>query len=274
MANTITTKYGTKINVKGLTPEQIQKVRGIAENNGAYGAKGAALADTFRKKAAKTIPIDKGGVVPGATPGAQPAPDINMDEWLDQQFANLGELDLTGAPAILNGEDLNASRQGVYDSIYAQQTKNLDRNRARDLEAQKQELADRGIPINFGGEDLYSKSIGAVNERYDTLSQDAANAANVGADQSLANLAQTNKLANDSFMQGVTAKYGSKLDAITAGLSRYGIDQQAAEAAKDRALQRWVTNKQLAGRGGGGRSSGGGSSNSPIIGGVAPGFGV
>lgn len=65
MATTITTKYGTKINVDGLTPEQIAKVRSIAEDNGAYGAKGAALAAQFQKTnaqgaAAPTAPDTSG----------------------------------------------------------------------------------------------------------------------------------------------------------------------------------------------------------------------
>ncbi|CAB4151441.1 hypothetical protein UFOVP591_18 [uncultured Caudovirales phage] len=276
MAKTITTKYGTKINVDGLSPEQVKKVRSVAEDNGSYGLKGSALADTFRKKAGG----GKIGIPRGENPkkGAGEV-DVNMETFLDQAFADLGEIDMTGAPKVLTGEDLASSRKSVYDSILGQQTKGLETSRARDLEAQKQELAERGIPINFGDPndpkaDLYTKSIGAVNSRYDTLNQDAANAANTGADNSLAALTATNKTAYDSFLQGVTTKYGSKLDAITAGLGKYGLDQQAAEAAKDRALQKHLAKLQMQGRGGGSSGGGGSDSTTPIIGGVAPGFGV
>ena len=52
----ITTKYGTKINVAGLNPDQIAKVKSVAEDNGARGSAGAALADTFRAQGASQAP--------------------------------------------------------------------------------------------------------------------------------------------------------------------------------------------------------------------------
>lgn len=55
MAKNITTKYGTKIDVTGLTPKQVERVRSMAEDNGAYGGKGAALADTLRAKNDKGV---------------------------------------------------------------------------------------------------------------------------------------------------------------------------------------------------------------------------
>lgn len=72
-AQFITTKYGTKINVTGLTPEQVTKVRTTAEANGAYGAKGAALASTFQKKNAAASAASAQPAAPAAP--AAPAPE-------------------------------------------------------------------------------------------------------------------------------------------------------------------------------------------------------
>jgi hypothetical protein len=54
MANTVTTKYGTRINVAGLSPEQVQRVLSVGQDNGAYGAKAAALAATLQKRGSPT----------------------------------------------------------------------------------------------------------------------------------------------------------------------------------------------------------------------------
>lgn len=46
-------KYGIKVDVSGLTPDQVSKVRSMAENKGNYGAKASALANVFRQQNAK-----------------------------------------------------------------------------------------------------------------------------------------------------------------------------------------------------------------------------
>ena len=54
MANkSITTKYGTKIDVTGLDAKQVEQVRSMAEDKGAYGAKGAALAKQLQEQSKK-----------------------------------------------------------------------------------------------------------------------------------------------------------------------------------------------------------------------------
>lgn len=49
MAKYWTSKYGTKIDISGLTPEQVKQVQSKAQDNGAYGTAAAKLADSFRK---------------------------------------------------------------------------------------------------------------------------------------------------------------------------------------------------------------------------------
>ena len=64
MAKFVTTKFGTKINVEGLSDAQAKKVLSVAQDKGAYGKKGAALAKQLQKKAGG------GGNMPG-TGGSQ-----------------------------------------------------------------------------------------------------------------------------------------------------------------------------------------------------------
>lgn len=289
--NYIKTKYGTRIDVTGLTPEQVARVKSVAEDRGAYGAKGAALADSLRNKNKSTSTTqaattgatgnaaltENGGVDPGTEGLGETATTI--DNFLNDAFKNLEPLDLSGAPKVLTDNDLAASRQGAYQSIYDTSTQNLQRNKSRDLEAQKQELADRGIPYDPANPDsLYGKTVGSVNERYDQLYKDAENAANMGADQRLSTLAGVNATASDQFLKSAMAGYQSQLDAASTGgsilntlMSKFGIDQQTAQNALNARTQKQIAQIRARQSGGGG---GGGADTGPIVGGVAPGFGV
>lgn len=307
----ITTKYGTKIDTTGLTPEQVARVRAVAENNGAYGAKGAALADTMRKRNSKaTNPATPATPTTPTTGGGDPNMDntggntdpgttglgntgTTVDNFLEGIFSNFKPLDTSGAPKILTADDLEAQRQTTQDALYRQRTQNLERNRGRDLEAQKQELAERGIPLNFANDpsnpnNLYARAIGDVNDRYNALDREAMDAAITGADQRMATQASVNKTAYDAFMSNAQANYQSQLDAAAAGsnalqvlMSKYGLTQEAAQRELDRKMQekiaklnaettKYVANKSHSGGGGGG----GGGDGGPIFAGGAPGFNV
>lgn len=294
MAKFITTKYGTKINVEGLSPEQVAKVRSTAEDKGAYGAKGAALANQFRKKNKKN-PVETTPTVSDPSKADPTVEDAGtkgtgdtyktVDSFLESVFSDFKDLDLSGAPKILSSDDFGAARQSVYDSVYASNTKNLDRDRQRDLEATKQELANRGIPINFGGDDLYSKSVGSVNERYDQRDLDARNAANMQADQSLSTMANVNNTAYNAFMNTATSEFESQLATAAAAsgaletlIKKYGLDEQSAQARLDRKMTEKIEKMKnktnmaaIKARGAGGNSS---SDSGIIIGGNAPGFNV
>lgn len=293
MANTITTKYGTKINVDGLTPEQIDRVRAIAEKGGAYGGRGAALADQFRKQGGGEISTgqpqrpgkkvrDPSVVNPKKEdPGTQGLGDTGatLDSFLEGIFKNMQPLDLSGAPSILGANDLEGARTQAYESLYALNTRNLERNKARELEDQKQELANRGIPYTPGdAESAYGKAIGGINERYDAEFQDAQNRAIAGAADYASNLAGINKTAQDAFMQQAMGQFQSQLDAASAGgnilnvlMSKYGVDQQTAQEALNRKMQEKIARISASRKSGGGGGDGG---SDIIIGGEAPGFGV
>lgn len=110
---TITTKYGTKINVTGLTPEQIKKVRTMSEANGAYGAKGAALAQSFQKTNATTKPAAPGTTAPltgnvGAAVLKNPDPAAQS-----ARDAKAKQLNLTRAQYDQKMLDANARKAGT-----------------------------------------------------------------------------------------------------------------------------------------------------------------
>lgn len=370
----ITTKYGTKINIDGLTPEQVARVKETAEAKGAYGAKGAALAQEIRKRNEKrasagatgspeaqpggvgtppvpvtteTKPVDlgvekgtgmidpakAGGVLTGAEEkDAEKTfnmnnPGIQVDQFgnkriitrdpatgevtvraeggelannakgiLGGALENLGtkgNLDLSGAPKILETGDVRSEAQRVGDANFAYLTRNVDRDKRREMEATKQELAERGIPIDYGNPDsMWNKATGAVNQRFDEINAAANQQAIIGRDASMGALISGQNVARDAFLKGAgmeaenaRANLNSALGATgaltgqftpyaggsvdqsgvlgtlfskmsDAELAKYGIDKDYA--AKIRAIAK--------GGGGGGGNTGGGFA----IGGVAP----
>jgi hypothetical protein len=175
---------------------------------------------------------------------------------------------------------MTAARQSVYDSTYQAGIKNLDRDKARDMEATKQELAERGIPINFSadGSDLYSRSTNSITERYDQRDADARAAANNSADAALATKVSTNNANRDSFINSALSQYKSQLDtAVTASgalqtlMTKYGIDQQTAQNLLKIKSDEKISKAQIAAKGsGGGGGGGGGGGLNVVIGGAAP----
>lgn len=286
MANTITTKYGTKINVEGLNAEQIARVRAVAENKGAYGSKGASLAREFQKKnkrAGTTSTQTTQNQTDAGTKGLGETA-TNVDDFLASVFAGIDPsgIDLSGMPKILTDNDLQATRESVYNSLLESSTKDLEKDRGRAMEDTEQQLAERGIPINFESDpnnpdNLYARARGDVNSRFDTIKQDAMNAANIGADQRLTAMANVNKAAGDQFMTGAMTEFQSKLDAASTGgnilqqlMTKYGIDQQTAQAKIDAATRKYIANVAARRSGGGG----GGTDTGANFNGVAPGFNV
>lgn len=338
MANYITTKYGTKINVTGLTPEQIAKVRSTAEDKGAYGTKGAALADTFRAKNTATKPVQPAPTVPQTpatnTPVPVPGPALGVDPKTGvidpnkavptitgavqddtnknfqmqnptQQTDVLGNkqeitTDPTTGKTIINqtaGGGLSAANQAftnaamgfanagdnakaAADANYSYLTRNYSQDKSRELEATKQELANRGIPLNFAGDpnnpdNLYSRAIGSIDQKYQGLYDQANNQALMARDTSLSTQAGVIGALGGAVAQqspGFTAFQGGQsnqgeallnlLGTISdADMTKYGIDKEMAAKLKAIAASR-----------SGGKS--GSNDSGPIIGGNAPGFGV
>jgi len=249
MANYATTKYGTKIDVTGLTPDDIKKVMSVAQDKGAYGAKGAALANALRAKK-------------GATGTKTPATQTQTDYFDSTNKLKDADAVVGGLQQTPNADFLQAEIQKARDGAYNYMTRNYERDKAREIEDAQQTLAMRGIPIDAGADSLWTKTIGGINENYRNMYDQASNqayTAALGQGTDAFNSAVTATTANnDAFLKAV-------LGMTDADLQRYGID-------KDFQAKMAAVAKSGANRGGGGGSSNG--NGNAIIGGVAPGFGV
>lgn len=145
-------------------------------------------------------------------------------------------------------------------------TRNLATDKARELENAKQELAQRGIPIDPSQNSLWSKSIESIDRKYQDLTNQANNqaimagnetlGAQVGAQNSilgsLTNTAQAFKQNATPYQGGSIDQSGTLADSIKttsgADLSKYQID-------KDYAAKMAQIKAQQAAAGGGGSSS-------------------
>lgn len=212
-----------------------------------------------------------------ATTENKPADMGSIESFLGGIFDNFKMPDYSGAPKILTAGDLEAQRAAEEDLIYKKETQYNDRNRLRDLEETKQELANRGISYNPAAandpntSNLYGKTVGSVEEKYSAADQSARDAARLGSTNLMANKAAVNKTAYDSFIDTATKSFTSQLDAANAGnsvlntlMSKYGLDKQEAQSILDRKSQERIAKMQIdasnrrSGGGGGGSSEGGG----------------
>lgn len=215
-------------------------------------------------------------------PGALVRTDVNpdtkfdrdsVDTFLDGVLDKFQPLDLNGAPKVMSADDLEKFRQQNQDSLYNEETKYLDRDRARSLEEAKQEMANRGIPYNpaeaanSNSKDLYGRTIGSIDENYRTMQQSAMDRARTGADQRMATQASVNRSAYDAFMNSATSKYNSQLDAANTGnqllntlINEYGMTREEAMQKMKIKSDEKIARMMKGGSGGGGGGSGSGDS--------------
>jgi len=248
---TITTKYGTKIDITGLTPEQVTKVRSMAEDKGAYGAKGAALADTFRKKNSTT-----------KTTTNTTTTDTNAaSSGIDAKTGGFDNPDdvLANMPDVPGSKDLSADVTAARDAAYNYATQYNKSDKSQELENAKQELAQRGIPIDPTPGSLWSKTIEGIDRKYQSLDDQAKNQAIAQGNQILSTESGVAATASDQFLKAI-------LGMSDADLKRYGINKDYQAKMQAIAAQKRS--------GGGGSSGGGGGSTDPVIGGQAPGFNI
>lgn len=85
------------------------------------------------------------------------------------------------------GQDLfGADRQRIEDAVFGNLTRNLQRDKSRDWQAQEQALADRGIAIDPRDES-YRRAMEQHNERYDAIEANARDRATQIGGQELTN---------------------------------------------------------------------------------------
>lgn len=245
MAKFYKSPFGTKINIEGLTPEQVDKVKALADKK--YGSKAAALASQWQKKAAKTP------AVPGAPDVTEPTntTGVNMDT---------GQLDPTvimeNAPKIPGAEDLQGAVTAAQDANYSYITKDYAAQKQQEMNAAKQELANRGIPLDPSPDSLYGRTLQQIDKKYQALDDQAKNQAISQGNETLSTQVGVAKTANDAFLNAILGM--SEQD-----LKKYGLDLDYK--AKIKAIQ---ASKAKGGGGGGGGDVG------ISFGGTAPGFNV
>lgn len=314
MADYVTTRYGTRINVTGLTPEQVKRVLSVAQDNGAYGSRGATLAETLRQRNTATaqttsgstgstsptggtststgintsVPVNGGSLginqktgeidanqaVPTVTgaaaddtnrnflmnnPGSQtdiygnqqnitydPATGQTSISQTPGQLASQsqqaflgalgnfqqqgplnftqdinalresGGLNLTGAPQILQTGDVRKESEAAADANYKYITKTYAAQKQQEIEAAKQELANRGIPIDPNPNSLYGRTLQQINQRYQDLDDQAKNQAITQSNQTLGALLGGQSLAHSAFLNSAVAKDTSNLNNFNA----------------------------------------------------------
>lgn len=275
----LTTKYGTRIDVTGLTSAQIAQVKSMAEGGGAYGGKGANLAKTLQQKnaaasqgstsatpAAAAQPVSpyagnplgidaKSGDVDPAkatetignaeqqdfqtnfntnNPGSQTdafgnSQTVTRDPVTGEvkivqnaganltsaqgaftnaatNWKNQGALDLSGAPQI---DASGAGRQRAEDANYAYITKDYANRKAREVEDAKQELANRGIPLDPSPDSLYGRTLREIDNKYQALDDQAKNQAIMSGNQSFATDVSAQSAANSAFVNAALGQQSS-----------------------------------------------------------------
>jgi hypothetical protein len=220
-------------------------------------------------------------------------PNVSVDQWGNEQRITrdpvTGETRVEqvagGTASAFRDQALKAAqsfsgdvtRQQAQDAAYGTITKYYERDRARDLEEAKQEMANRGIPynpaeaFNPNSKDLYGRTIGSINERYQGMKDDAQRQAILAGNQGYL----TDATVANNFMNSATSAaqaYGGNFnpyqgtstdssgiaqDVMTLSaqqfMQKYGIDKNAAIAREQMA-----NNKAIAGMNSGGGGGGGG----------------
>jgi hypothetical protein len=159
-------------------------------------AAGATRREAKISKAADTKALD---AIDKFTPG-----QVDLSGAPELRTMGDTNIDLSKAPALPQVERTVLDRGRFEDAAYNSLTRNFDRDKGRELELQKQELADRGIPYDPGDTtSAYGRALQGINESWDAKKADASNRAFTMADS--AALTQAN-IGKSVFDQGLSAR--------------------------------------------------------------------
>lgn len=182
----------------------------------------------------------------------------------------------TAAASSFHGDE---DRKSAEDATYSTLTQYYDRDQAREMEDQKQELANRGIPYDPAAaqdpnsKNLYGRTIGGISQKWQGLKDDASQKAVVAGNQAYA----TTSAARDSFLTAVTSgantfgndfgEYVNRIQKQTGNddlallsmsAEQYarlrGLSLSEAQSKRDDATRRAAIAKSGSGGGGGGSS--------------------
>lgn len=203
-----------------------------------------------------------------ATPGL-PANAEQGQNQLSQVGAGIaqGQLQSGAFSQPFQFEANDAARQRIEDAAYARLTRRVGDKETVDNEMLKQNLADRGIPYSNDPNSRYQQEFKDLNDRYDTIRENAAqDAVNMGGQEmqrnydissgayntGLAGLSSLSQLG----LQGTLGFEGNKLQAqaTQAAIDKANADRaaQLEIAARENATRRAIARMQTRRTGGGG----------------------
>ncbi len=248
----------------GLNDRQLQRVDYLIRTQGYDAKKAAALANEFRKK----NPVTPVSVNPSVDPATNLTPSGATPNvtgpTVDPETGGVSYEELLNDIKTPTAAD---AFQKAYDANYATMTKDLQKNKSFDLEQQKQELANRGIPYDPSDPtSLYGRTVQGVNSRYDALDQEAKNASILTGNNSLA----TQAGIDDAAAKNALAAAGLAADATGRIIDR---ETNKVLTREEIAARKQMARDQIAAanknRGGGGSSGGGGGGGASTGGGFS-----
>jgi hypothetical protein len=134
-----------------------------------------------------------GGFTPfGGGGGQQPGGQIQVGGTrTNPEYSIQGGPAGGGSPQTYNpsslAQGLMGDRQRIENSVFQGLTRDLERNRGRDMEAAQQSLYNRGITYSNDPNSRYQQELGDLNRRYDDMNQNARLQATQFGGQELAN---------------------------------------------------------------------------------------
>ena len=323
MADFILVNGSTKIPTKGLTPDQIAKVKAISSKGGNYGGKGLALAKTFMAQNAKGQ-----GAGVGTTTGTTGAtgPDLGINDKTGAINSTVATETLSGAekqdfqtnfntnnPGSQTNADgssqtierdpvtgevkINQTGGGAYNAInsaftgattgltddgrkaaqdanYSYITQHYAGDKAKEMEAKKQELAERGIPIDASPGSLWSQTLEGIDRKYQSLDDQAKNqaittgnqtyATNVGAVGTLGNTLAGQSPTFTAF-QGATSNQAGTLQSALNSIAGFDAQKYATDKTYKAQMDSIAVEKMKVAKMGSGGGGGSGSGDSDII---------
>ncbi len=207
---------------------------------------------------ASTVPT---GLPTNPTTGAPEVPfNVGSSESIQAVGGSQEGLNLKGAgianqnlsnPVVANPFTFqadDAARQRIEDQAFARLTRGVDDKERQGKQELMQNLADRGIPYSNDPNSRYQMEMNDFNNRFDTIRGNARQDATAMGGQELQRQYDIQSGAYNTALSGTDAL--SKI-----GLSGSVAFEQLSDADKARALQKWLANKQMGGRGGGASAS-------------------
>lgn len=162
----------------------------------------------------------------GDISGLQGRAPLSFEE--QQQQIREGKLNLDGSPKILQTGDVRGDAQNAADANYNYITKDYAKRKKQEMEEAKQELANRGIPLDPSPDSLYGRTLAEINNRYQGLDDQAKNQAITQSNQTLSTYADVQGKARNAFVDSATQQHTAGLQDVSTSSSLKGQQEAAA----------------------------------------------